>query len=57
MVVVLVQSWPLLSAVVLINFVLFIGMAMSTGRGFMEAMIVIDSAMGGMFFLLVASVF
>jgi oligopeptide transport system permease protein len=41
------------SAVVL-NFVLFIGYVMSTGRTFMESMIVIDTAMGGMFFLFVA---
>ncbi|HEY53500.1 MAG TPA: ABC transporter permease [Caldilineae bacterium] len=37
-----------------LNFVLFIGYVMSTGRSFMESMIVIDTAMGGMFFLFVA---
>jgi len=39
---------------VILNFVLFIGYVMSTGRSFMEVMIVIDTAMGGMFFLFVA---
>lgn len=39
---------------VVLNFVLFIGYVMSTGRSFMESMIVIDTAMGGMFFLFVA---
>ncbi len=45
-------AWAIGAAV--LNFVLFIGLTMSTGRTFMEAMIVIDEAMGGMFFLFVA---
>lgn len=39
---------------IVLNLVLFIGYVMSTGRSFMETMIVIDTSMGGMFFLFVA---
>ncbi len=39
---------------IILNFILFIVVVMSTGRTFMESMIVIDNSMGGMFFLFVA---